>query len=222
MLPKSHTLWREYAKLELGWVEGLRRRWRVLGLTETKKGVDFDGDVDALVGGDGAFGPEGEDARRAILTGQLVVHALESALKKVPIGNEGRDAGVDPTVADDGMAFREGLLEMLRRYPSPLRKKALGVVYADLERVAAEAERDGARARLALLTRPLYDRAYEAGEEEQGGIVLKGVELVDALGAIGKEVRSVAKKAGPEWADVTGAWLAERIAETNDNADLVS
>ncbi|BEI81559.1 hypothetical protein CcaverHIS002_0207190 [Cutaneotrichosporon cavernicola] len=89
VLSKSHTLWQEYAKLELGWVEGLRRRWRVLGLTENKESVDFDGDVDALVGGDGAFGPEGEDARRAILSGQLVVHALESALNKVQPGDEG-------------------------------------------------------------------------------------------------------------------------------------
>ncbi|BEI89356.1 uncharacterized protein CcaverHIS019_0207180 [Cutaneotrichosporon cavernicola] len=220
VLSKSHTLWQEYAKLELGWVEGLRRRWRVLGLTENKESVDFDGDVDALVGGDGAFGPEGEDARRAILSGQLVVHALESALNKVQPGDEGRDAGADPTVAADGMAFREGLLEMLRSYPSPLRKSALRTVYADLERITAKGGRDGARARLALVTRPLYDRAYEAGQEEKRGIVLEGVELVDALGVIGKEMRSVAKKAGSEWTDIAGAWLAERIAEAGDNADL--
>ncbi|BEI81560.1 hypothetical protein CcaverHIS002_0207200 [Cutaneotrichosporon cavernicola] len=118
------------------------------------------------------------------------------------------------------MAFREGLLEMLRSYPSPLRKSALRTVYADLERITAKGGRDGARARLALVTRPLYDRAYEAGQEEKRGIVLEGVELVDALGVIGKEMRSVAKKAGSEWTDIAGAWLAERIAEAGDNADL--
>lgn len=225
VLPKSHTLWREYVKLELGWVEGLRRRWRVLGLTqEEKKGSgDFDGDVDALVGGDGAFGPEGEDARRAILAGQLVVHALQSALAKVQVGDAGRDQGVDPTKAGDGMAFREEMLTMLRAYPSPLRAKALNVVYDDLEKVSAKGGKDGARARLALLTRPLYDKAYEPGvTETSGAVVLSGVEFVEALGAIGKEMRSVAKKAGPAWSDVAGAWLADRIEETKDNAELVS
>lgn len=224
VLPKSHTLWREYAKLELGWVEGLRRRWRVLGLTEDakEKGEGYDGDVDALVGGDGAFGPEGEDARRAILAGQLVVHALESALAKVPAGDAGRDAGADPAVAADGMAFRENLLTMLRAYPSPLRAKALDVVYADLEHIVASGGRDGARARLALLTRPLYDRAYEPGVEDKPGIVLEGVDLVEALGSIGKEVRAVAKKAGPAWGDVAGEWIVDRIRDAKDNTDLVS
>jgi U3 small nucleolar RNA-associated protein 6 len=198
VLPGSHTLWTEYVKLELGWVEGLRRRWHVLGIganaKKDKKGEDdddFDGDTAALVGGDGAFGEEGEEARRAILSGQLVVHAITEALSKV-----------------EDMAFRETLIDMLRSYPSPLRAKALGVVYAELE------ERTDAKARLILTTRKLYDRVYEAGETP-ATTALSGVAYVDALGAIGKDIRAQAKKAGPKFAAVAGAWLADRTAEAD-------
>lgn len=221
VLPRSHTLWREYVKLELGWVEALRRRWRLLGI-DLKKGADaetdenFDGDAAALAGGDGAFGEEGEEARRAILSGQLVVHALEQALKEVPAKGHEEDQGE----LLDGVAFRTNMLTMLRSYPSPLRKKALGVVYADLEKIAAAGGVEGSNARLALTIRSLYDREYEAGEPKIDGPVVAGVELVEALGAIGKEIRSVAKKAGPEFVNAAGLWLADHIAQCGDNADL--
>lgn len=216
VLPASHTLWREYVKLELGWVEALRRRWHVLGINMENKSTDkeFDGDAAALAGGDGAFGEEGEEARRAILSGQLVIHAIQEALGKVsPTGRE-----IENGEVLDGMDFRTGLIAMLRSYPSPLRTKALGVVYEDLEKVAAAGGMAGAQARLSLVTRPLYDREYEAGEKPTAGVVLNGVALVEALGGIGKEIRSTAKKAGPEFVEVAGIWLADqtRAAENPD------
>jgi len=217
VLPSSHLLWREYVKLELGWVEALRRRWHVLGINVKTTDETFDGDAAALAGGEGAFGEEGEEARRAILSGQLVVHALQEALNKVSAAEKVHEDGGKLL---DGIAFRSGMIDMLRAYPSPLRTKALGVVYSDLEKIAADGGVEGAKARLLLVTRPLYDRKYEAGEKPTSGVVVSGVALVEALGAIGKEIRSIAKTAGPEWIEVAGLWLADRTAETNDNADL--
>lgn len=222
MIPGSHILWGEYVKLELGWVEALRRRWRVLGIASkpAAEGADeaFDGDVEALAGGEGAFGPEGEDARRAILSGQLVVHALESALGKVSATGYEKNENGDMV---SGIAFREGLLSLLRSYPSPLRSKAQGVVYADLERVAEAGGEAGAQARVLLLSRSLLDREYDPEVRDEGGLVVSGLELVDAYGKIGKEIRSAAKTAGPAFLDEASKWIVARIAsDIEGNQDL--
>lgn len=210
LLPQSRDLWREYIKLELGWVEALRRRWRLLGI----EGVDrpangqFQGDDEELIDGQGSFGPEGEDARKAILSGQLVVHAIGSALQAA--------------VTESGIGLGEELLGMLRTYPSPLRSKALEVVYEALEEVAKKTDKAGARARLFILTKRLYDRPYDPTVKDEGGVVLSGLELVEELGRIGREIRRIAKGTkGSDWADVAGAWLGEQIDSFGRNGDLV-
>lgn len=212
LLPQSHVLWCEYVKLELGWVEALRRRWAVLGIAPKEGDAEFDGDAAALAGGDGAFGPEGEDARRAILSGQLVLHALQSGLKKVtPESKEKSENGVVT-----GMDFRDTMLTVLRTYPSPLRTKAIAAIYSDLEAISSRSDAAGAHARLLLITRPLYDLPYESGESAptENGIVLSGAELVDAIGKVGQRIRKEAKVAGPDFAGIAGSWLADRIDDT--------
>jgi U3 small nucleolar RNA-associated protein 6 len=220
MVPGSRDLWTEYVKLELGWVEALRRRWRVLGIknepsTSESRISDYEGDPEALAGGEGAFGPEGEDARKAILAGQLVVHALTSALEAIPLNAPPEEAG-------DGIAFRESLLTMLRSYPSPLRTRCLKVVYDELEEASSARERNAALARLLLLTKGLYDRPYDPERRDDGGVVLEGVELVEELGRIGKEIRKASKEdTTGDWVDVAGGWLASQIESCGDNKDLV-
>jgi len=51
----------------------------------------------------------------------------------------------------------------------------------------------------------------------------EGGELVDAIGKIGKGIRSVAKsgKGGERWLDMAGKWLVEQMELYGDNADLV-
>lgn len=216
MVPRSADLWREYIKLELGWVEGLRRRWNVLGISDLSGGKAKEVGSDELVGGEGSFGPDGEDARKAILAGQLVVHAIDSALDAIPCS--AGPAGTEP----DGLSFRQQLLDMLRKYPSPLRARALDVVYEDLGKAAGSgSDRVAARARLHLLTKGLYDRAYVAGEEEKGDMALSGVPLVEELGKIGKEIRRSAKTSGPDWLEVAGDWLADLVESTELSEDLV-
>lgn len=161
-------------------------------------------DPNALSGGEGSFGPDGEDARKSILAGQLVIHSLGSALKAIK--------------GDKGLEFRLSLLDLLRVYPSALRGKCLDVVYADLERIAEERGRSGARARLALLTRRIYDAPYVEGEPNR---TVEGVELVEELGSIGKEIRKRAKD-GSEFLEVAGEWLVKQIISQAENVDLVS
>ena len=201
LLPKSHELWREYIKLELGWVEALRRRWKLLGIDETEGERSRDtsqGDDRELLAGQGSFGPEGEEARKALLAGQLVMHAIKSALEAIPI--------------HEGVGFREGLLGLLRIYPSKLRSKGMEVVYGDLEKMSGGDGVADARARLLVLTRRLYDRAYDSARKETPGIVLDGVELVEELGRIGKEIRQNAKMAkGSQWSEIAGSWLAAQL-----------
>ncbi|KAL5485402.1 UTP6 [Sanghuangporus weigelae] len=83
-------LWREYVKMELGFVESLRRRWKVLGLT-TDAGEDEDmGDLDkperaeendeALEEAD----KNDEQARKEILNGAIVKTVISSAVKALP------------------------------------------------------------------------------------------------------------------------------------------
>lgn len=104
---------------------------------------------------------------------------------------------------------------MLRTYPSPLRTRALEVVYEDLGRAAGGSGKIAARARLLLLTKGLYDRAYEAGAEDKAGLVLSGVPLVEEMGRIGKEIRRSAKSADSDWLDLAGEWLAT-LVESED------
>jgi U3 small nucleolar RNA-associated protein 6 len=201
LLPKSVTLWQEYIKLELGWVEALRRRWKVLG-------IDNSDGTESVVGGEGSFGPDGEDARKAILRGELVVQALNSAL--------GGIAGDTP----EGLAFRQGLIGLLRVYPSQLRERCLEVIYEDLEKVVVGGGRLGAEARLISITRGLYDQKYDQDVAETGGIVKSGLELVEEMGRIGKQIRKAARDGG-DFVDVAGEWLSTRINEVEVTSELV-
>ncbi|WWC60838.1 uncharacterized protein I303_103414 [Kwoniella dejecticola CBS 10117] len=226
LLPQSRDLWREYIKLELGWVEALRRRWALLGITETldpKDAEGYDGDINALKGGEGDFGPEGEDARKAILAGQLVVHALNSALDAIPPHTHSEEG--------DGLDFRSSLINMFRRYPSPLRSKCLEVLYEEVGRIGitsspeqGQSKMRVAKARLMVITKGLYDREYypENEEREGGEVVLQGVELVEELGKIGKEIRKSLKadKDDDDWKEVVGLWLISMIGRFRDNAEL--
>ena len=69
--PESVELWTEYVKMELGYIETLRRRWEVLGI------IPKDGDVPPNVEGE----DESEASRREIMGGAIVRTVLENAVK---------------------------------------------------------------------------------------------------------------------------------------------
>lgn len=101
----SVDMWREYIRMELNFVEGMRRRWNVLGINKEDDrtqagrefGPDFDMDAnhetlvideqreqppDEVVAAEQG-GDEGEAARKAIMAGAIVKSALSSAAKGV-------------------------------------------------------------------------------------------------------------------------------------------
>lgn len=85
--PENIDLWREYVRMELGFVESLRRRWKVLGLT-TNVGEDEDMDEPdeaEYIGGDDEALQEAdkndEKARQEILNGAIVKTVISSGVK---------------------------------------------------------------------------------------------------------------------------------------------
>ncbi|KAH9961491.1 U3 small nucleolar RNA-associated protein 6-domain-containing protein [Russula dissimulans] len=100
----SVELWREYVRLELGFVESVRRRWDVLGISlrddveESGRGLGLDVDVDPGGQGQGKSGQGGQGervdrveeeamgdaARQAIMDGAIVRQAIDSAAKALP------------------------------------------------------------------------------------------------------------------------------------------
>ncbi|KAH7888620.1 U3 small nucleolar RNA-associated protein 6-domain-containing protein [Phlebopus sp. FC_14] len=105
----SVDMWREYVRMEMGFIENMRRRWDVLGINvetegddESNKGKQTERDVDMGVSGDimiidddgekppdevlaaEQHGNEGEAARKAIMDGAIVKSTLLSAAKALP------------------------------------------------------------------------------------------------------------------------------------------
>lgn len=81
--PESIDLWREYLKMELGFVESLRRRWEVLGLDTMPSGgsaEQHEGITDAV---DTAMADadDGGKARNEVLQGALAKAVITSAVK---------------------------------------------------------------------------------------------------------------------------------------------
>ena len=100
----SMEMWREYIRMELGFVEGMRRRWNVLGIdsaederTQGEKRVEADIEMDGMdetivideqrekppdevIAAENG-GDESEAARKAIMDGAIVKSALSNAAK---------------------------------------------------------------------------------------------------------------------------------------------
>lgn len=85
---ESVELWREYARMELGYVERLRRRWDKLG-ARSRADPDPDADTHAMDEAD-----EGEAARRLVLEGAIVREVISNAVKGVCFVAKG-PGGVD-------------------------------------------------------------------------------------------------------------------------------
>lgn len=89
MNPESIDLWREMVRLELGFVNVVRKRWEVLGLTT---GMEYDGEDFGKVKDDALMqdgnlevvdedADDDEKARRAVLGGALVKTVISNAVK---------------------------------------------------------------------------------------------------------------------------------------------
>jgi U3 small nucleolar RNA-associated protein 6 len=73
----STEMWREYVRLELGFVEAVRRRWGLLGITLDSDDGEGEGErVDRA-----EERAMGDAARREIMDGAIVRQAIDSASK---------------------------------------------------------------------------------------------------------------------------------------------
>ncbi|KAJ9111000.1 hypothetical protein QFC22_006645 [Naganishia vaughanmartiniae] len=226
-MPDNRDLWREYIKLEIGWVEALRRRWRVLGIDVDLAGDDAaeqdekmeqdvqaglpapeDDDADTVLG-QHAFGASGETARKAIIRGDLIITVLSSTFSHPVLGND--------------LEFHLSLIHLFRRYPTGLRLRLLDAVYDHIEH--APALRWNPVAQRTVIERALYDAPYDPEREskqkfeakDEDRVVLSGEALVAELGKIVKSLR--AKGSSEEaasdqpqdweqkWNEEVGLWL---------------
>ena len=81
MVPESIELWREYVKMELGFVESLRRRWEVLGLqadmdVDGAEAESTDNDLTLLTATE-----DSEKAKKAVLNGLVVKEVISNSAK---------------------------------------------------------------------------------------------------------------------------------------------
>ncbi|KAI0344754.1 hypothetical protein BDW22DRAFT_1372113 [Trametopsis cervina] len=93
---ESVEMWREYARMELGFLESMRRRWGVLGIDLNGKGkgkaqADEDiedgmneGEVEQMQTDADGQGDEAEKARREIMQGAIVNSVVSNAVKALP------------------------------------------------------------------------------------------------------------------------------------------
>lgn len=89
----SVDMWREYVKMELGFIEGLRRRWDILGIDVDADGkgkekakempMDLDGTQVAESAGEQVQldDESGDATRKAIMDGAIIISVISSAAK---------------------------------------------------------------------------------------------------------------------------------------------
>ncbi|KAI0309960.1 U3 small nucleolar RNA-associated protein 6-domain-containing protein [Amylostereum chailletii] len=205
---ESAAMWREYVRMEMGFVESVRRRWELLGIAvdakdeSTKPDGEGEGRLAALekmavdgaeeeaaaVGGEPAGkeaeeGELGEEARRAVMNGAIVKEVISSAVKALP-----------------KIELFTELAELIRAYPSPpaLRAALLDHLYAHL----ATALPSSAPAARMHATRALDDAPV--GSEA----------FVDALRAANEALRAKSTQGGAMarmYAGWVEAWCARPI-----------
>ncbi|KDQ21825.1 hypothetical protein BOTBODRAFT_99309 [Botryobasidium botryosum FD-172 SS1] len=102
---ESIELWTEYLKMELGYVETLRRRWEVLGISQ--KEPQPQDDLEAS-----------ESARKQIMDGAIAKTVIANAVKAIP-----------------KIPLFTLLQKLLSTYPTPLRALLLAELHDHLHRV---------------------------------------------------------------------------------------
>lgn len=196
----SVDMWREYVRMELGFVEGMKRRWTVLGIHEEDHPVaeaettTAEEDTAPLTPEEIAAekgGDEGERARQAIMDGAIVKSVILSAAKALPSIN-----------------LFSALEVLIRSYPSQerLRTALLDHLYSVLK----DTLQDDPRAVKMLATRKL--RELTSQENSGDSVMDEGEEFVDAL-QVANESFSVAVSAGSANASAMAEVYVEFIEE---------
>ncbi|KAH9032469.1 U3 small nucleolar RNA-associated protein 6-domain-containing protein [Lactarius pseudohatsudake] len=162
----SMEMWREYVRLELGFVEAVRRRWDVLDITlDSAEGEGEGARVDRA-----EEQAMGDAARRAIMDGAIVRQAIDSAAKALPT-----------------IELFQSLQELIAGYPATeaLRSALLDHLH---ERLAETLPGDAS----AVVLRATRALALTSAEELAGGALVDALrraneEMLKALDAAGQQ-----------------------------------
>ncbi|TFK75351.1 hypothetical protein BDN72DRAFT_787292 [Pluteus cervinus] len=151
----SVEIWREYVRMELGFIESLQRRWEVLGIgIEGKDQGTVDPSEDIMGGdpeiGEGVLetvGPQatlegdtGTVARREIMKGAIVKSVITSAAEALPTVELFETLYKAVEEYPSGAEVREGILAHLY---GEVRKSAVGKEAAAIRLVAMRSLRGG-------------------------------------------------------------------------------
>ncbi|KDQ27923.1 hypothetical protein PLEOSDRAFT_1009152, partial [Pleurotus ostreatus PC15] len=126
---QSVDMWREWVRMELSFIEGLRRRWEVLGIQKgtistggrrsgkEKDHEEVSNDADRDTGLSSLDGGEGQSARLHIMKGAIVKTVITAAAEALP-----------------KLSLFSALKEVIENHPSPdeLKKEALGHLFTVL------------------------------------------------------------------------------------------
>ncbi|KAK4700258.1 U3 small nucleolar RNA-associated protein 6, partial [Phenoliferia sp. Uapishka_3] len=233
----EEEVWGEWVRVEVGYVERVRRRWEVLGIG---KGVEVGKEEKEPVGMEVDEEGEKEDAGVDLkeIEGKEGQHAsavLDQAAKAVEntavSGQEAiREGAVVRLVLDScltsynhSLASYEFLITLLRSLPSSLRLPLLSHIYSSL----STHHPTNATATTLLCTRYMHDFPYDSNKKEDSQQTgLEGEELVDCVGRCVEEFWKACKgkkgkgkereKVSTEvWESFCG-WLEEVEEESTD------
>ncbi|PFH52029.1 hypothetical protein AMATHDRAFT_57722 [Amanita thiersii Skay4041] len=206
-------LWKEYVKMELGFIEGLRRRWDVLGIKTTEqKGKNKENDYDTggcnlgptdttneglpdSMGVDAAIeGDAGAVARGEIMQGAIVKSVITNACQAIP-----------------KIELFEALKTIIEGYPSPpdLREALVAHLYDVL---GQKLPNDAKAIKLCA------NRFLMGGKQ--------GTELIEGLKQTNEELMKAAERLGQEdvfevYSEFVEDWCSTGI-DTNQKLYLIS
>jgi U3 small nucleolar RNA-associated protein 6 len=179
----ARILWVEWARLEISFVERMRKRWEILGIKDAMNGqanLDVEGmQVDGAPAEDSVEQAEKQleavqesQGRNAVLEGGIAKIVIQNALAAFP--------GKAAIYAD--------MLRLLRPLPTPLRPTLLEEIYTSLRSNmdTFEGYTQAGQARILLARRHLADLA----EPQKDGLSLKEipVDSVEWTVAVGNAV----------------------------------
>ncbi|TBU29581.1 U3 small nucleolar RNA-associated protein 6-domain-containing protein [Dichomitus squalens] len=210
----SVEMWREYVRMELGFVESLRRRWSVLGIDMQRKGEDAgsgkgkgkeresgtddiwsgigdeEGEADGMDVDAEQDLTEDEVARRHIMEGAIVKSVISSAVKAIP-----------------RIDLFASLHELISTYPSPptLRESLLDHLHGHLRE-----------------TLPSLPAAIKLSATRNLTPDMVGEPLVDALKSANEQliaaVRTAANSSDPGVANVYSEFVEEWCGQEVDDS----
>jgi U3 small nucleolar RNA-associated protein 6 len=208
-------MWTEYVKMELGFIESLRRRWDVLGIDVGKgdKGKDREQEIDIDMDDDetgvdldakDAVEEEDESARNEIMEGAIVKAAISNAAQgpshPLFLTIVSLVALLLPSVALPKITMFTALQTLITTYPlpEPLRETLLEYLYGLLE----ETLPDDPRAVKLFATRKLSTE-------------LEGEALVDALKSANEELLRTISRDGVDqvYAEFVEEWIRADLDE---------